>query len=121
MVMVLLSPRMVYALLEWPRMQRVAQEAGFAVKVWRDPRVPDAEWQEAVHASGQAEMLAAPPMPAPLATACGLLNHAPAAVVSWQGRVHPWPIQGVMPDAAWLAVLRARHQALLEGGALPEP
>lgn len=111
-VMVLLSPRMVYALQEWPRMRHVAQQAGFAVSAWRDPRVSKDEWREAVLSLGLPEMVSVPVLPPSVAAPCGLLAHAPSALVAHRGRVHPWPVHGVMPDAQWLAVLRSREQWL---------
>ncbi|MDO5291090.1 MAG: hypothetical protein Q4F13_15890 [Pseudomonadota bacterium] len=120
-VMALLSPRMVYALQEWPRMQKAAEQAGFAVRVWRDPRVPDKEWRAAVQSLGLSEWVHAPVLPQSVAAPCGLLTHAPSALVFLEGRAHPWPIYGVMPDAQWLAVLQSRVQWLRETAAGKPP
>src|SRR3990167_8339831 len=46
-VVMLLSPRMVYTLLEWPRMRQTAEALGYRVLGWKDPRVPETEWQTA--------------------------------------------------------------------------
>lgn len=111
-VRMLLSPRMPYALLEWRRMRRAAEGAGFEVRAERDPRVPPAEWRAAVQALGLAELAEAPALDEPTAAALGLLHHAPSSVVERCGVRHPWPILGVMPDAAWQALLRQRLAAL---------
>lgn len=111
-LVVVLSPRMVYALREWPRLRDQAQAAGFDVRGLRDPRVPEAEWQSAVMAAGLPE-LATWPVPS-LSSWPGthVRNHWPMAWVRWQGCTHPWPILGVMPDAAWLQLLRERLEDL---------
>lgn len=111
-VWMLLSPRMPYALQEWPRLARVARAAGFAVRAWRDPRVPQDEWLAAVQAMGHEALRHAPPLPEAQARALGLLNHAPSSAVLRCGQAHPWPILGVMPDAAWRQLLLARAEAL---------
>ncbi|MDO5086310.1 MAG: hypothetical protein Q4D74_01720 [Comamonadaceae bacterium] len=105
---------MPYALQEWPRLARVAQSAGFAVRAWRDPRVPQAEWLAAVQASGHDDLRQTPVMHERYALALGLLNHAPSSVVLRCGQAHPWPILGVMPDAPWRQLLLARAAALKE-------
>ncbi|MBK6868510.1 MAG: hypothetical protein IPG98_11520 [Burkholderiales bacterium] len=106
---IVLSPRMPYALREWRRMAASARAAGFQVSAWRDPRVPEAEWQAAVGVAELPELRTAPILPMELAKACGVLNHAPATVLARCGHGHPWPILGVMPDAAWLQLLDARR------------
>lgn len=118
-VHVLLSPRMPYALQEWARMRGLALTAGFEVAAYRDPRVPQAEWQAAVARAAGADSLGAlPPLDLQRARACDLLNHSPTAVVAHCGRVHAWPVRGVMPDEAWRHVLAARLASLQ---ALPCP
>ena len=114
-VQVVLSPRMPYALKEWRRMEAAARQAGFRVMAFRDPRVPDAEWQDAVMAANLPELRDVPVVALAAARACGVLNHAPATVVARCGRVHPWPILGVMPDQAWLHLLKARSAGLETG------
>ncbi|MFT3779879.1 MAG: hypothetical protein QM772_16710 [Ottowia sp.] len=111
-LLVVLSPRMVYALIEWPRMREAAVSAGFSVTVARDPRVPPSEWSSAVEAAGLPELSAAPRVDADLAGSCGLLNHFPSTLVGRCGRPHPWPILGVMPDAAWRSLLVQRRDAM---------
>lgn len=111
-VRMVLSPRMPYALQEWRRMRRVAEAAGFAVSALRDPRVPDAEWQAAVRALDLAELARAAVLDEPTARALGVLHHAPSSIVERCGVRHPWPILGVMPDAAWRDLLRQRALAL---------
>ena len=100
---------MPYALREWPRMASVARRAGFELAVFRDPRVPLAEWQAAVQDLNRDDWRDVPALDMHLAQTCQLLNHAPAAVLSRCGNVHAWPVWGVMPDAAWLHVLNARR------------
>ena len=111
---VVLSPRMPYALAEWPRMRRLAENAGFAMRPFRDPRVTDEEWARAIHAVGLTELSDADAMPADYSSKYGLLNHAPATLVWRCGQAHPWPILGVMPDTPWIEVLRARASWLKE-------
>lgn len=111
-LIIVLSPRMPLALQEWPRMKNLAERAGFKVVTVRDPRVPAAEWKQAVQAAGQDELRHAPAIDESDAAALGLLNHSPATLVVRCGRVHPWPILGVMPDNHWSSVLKARTQQL---------
>lgn len=113
-LLMVLSPRMVYALKEWPRMQAVAQAAGFRVLALRDPRVPLDEWQAAVQTLGLHDAATLPPIPLPMAARCGLLNHMPSSLLVRCQRAHPWPVLGVMPDKAWRAVLRQRDEWLKE-------
>lgn len=111
-LLMVLSPRMVYSLAEWRRMRAVAAGAGFVVVVARDPRVPLTEWASAVDAAGLPEIGAAPPVDVELAGRCGLLNHFPSTLVGRCGRPHPWPILGVMPDAAWRSLIVQRREAI---------
>lgn len=111
-LLVVLSPRMVYALREWPRLHDQAQAAGFDVHGVRDPRVPEAEWHSAVMAAGLSELAAWPAARLAGWPGTQVRNHWPAAWVRWRGRTHPWPILGVMPDAAWLQLLRQRLEDL---------
>lgn len=111
-LLVVLSPRMVYALREWPRLRDQAQAAGFDVHGVRDPRVPEAEWHAAVAAAGLSELAAWPAARLTDWPGTQVRNHWPMAWVRWQGRTHPWPILGVMPDAAWLQLLRERLEDL---------
>lgn len=118
-LLAVLSPRMVYALKEWPRMQVVAEQAGYSVRVKRDPRVPKAEWQDAAESQGLRAIKDIEAMDEQLAAMCGLLNHAPSVLIGRCGIVHPWPILGVMPDAQWSAVLRSRASALDNQACVP--
>lgn len=111
-LLVVLSPRMVYALREWPRLRNQAQAAGFDVHGVRDPQVPEAEWQSAVTAAGLFELAAWPPARLDDWPGIQVRNHWPMAWVRWQGRTHPWPILGVMPDVSWLQLLRERLEDL---------
>ncbi len=113
-VLVVLSPRMPYALQEWPRLKRAARAAGFDVRAVRDPRVPASEWQAAVFTANQPDLSCIPVLDEARAVELGVLHHAPSSVVSWCGRFHPWPIQGVMPDTFWVDLLRQRQAQLME-------
>lgn len=114
-VYIVLSPRMPYALKEWPRMLRSAQAAGFAAVSLRDARVDDDEWQAAVRAAGVPAALQLPRLQAPaLIESFGPLNHFPTAVVQQGMRVHPWPILGVMPDAVFADLLEQRLKQLCD-------
>lgn len=93
-------------------MRRVAEAAGFEVLALRDPRVPDDEWLAAVRTLGLPELADAAVLEEPTAAALGLLHHAPSSIVERCGVRHRWPILGVMPDAAWRALLLQRAQAL---------
>lgn len=109
---VVLSPRMVYALREWPRLRDQAQAAGMDVHGMRDPLVPEAEWHAAVMAAGLPELAAWPAANMTGWPGTQARNHWPMAWVRWQGRTHPWPILGVMPDTAWVQLLRERQEDL---------
>lgn len=111
-VWMVLSPRMPYALQEWPRMRQAARSIGFDVVALRDPRVPDLEWRAALEVADLPELVSAPPVDEVQAARLGVLNHAPASVVTYCGCWHPWPVLGVMPDQAWLTLLRARQADL---------
>ncbi|MDR1968362.1 MAG: hypothetical protein LBQ32_06680 [Burkholderiaceae bacterium] len=107
-VLMTLSPRMVYSLLEWRRMRAIAVAEGFCVVPARDPRVPEGEWQQAVSRAGLPELRAAPSL-ADLGVPQALfLNHAPTSQVWRCGHAHPWPILGVMTDVGWRRSLHAR-------------
>ncbi len=113
-VLMVLSPRMVYALREWPRMRQAAQDAGFRVLAARDPRVPLAEWAAGVRAAGQPDLAFAEAVDEHMAASLGALNHTPASLVARCGQWHSWPVLGVMPDVTWVSVLRAREAQLKE-------
>lgn len=109
----ILSPRMVYSFSEWPRMRRAAEQAGFVVQSVRDPRIGDREWRSAALAADRREALDLPlPEATLLANFPELLNHSPTSLVRLAGRTHPWPIIGVMPNAAWTALLKQRFAQL---------
>ena len=57
-------------------------------------------------------MTEAPALDPDTGRACQVLNHSPATIVVRCGRAHPWPILGVMPDAAWHGLLQARRTEL---------
>ncbi len=93
-------------------MRAAAEQAGFDVIALRDPQLPQSEWHAGVEAARLPELHRLPALDAAAATQCRLLNHAPSALVGRCGRIHPWPVLGVMPDGAWLAVLRQRREAI---------
>lgn len=113
-VLMVLSPRMPYALQEWPRMKRVAEGSGFIVLPARDSRVPSGEWAAAVSARHLSELLDVPVLDEQMGVDLGLLHHAPSSLVVRCGIWHPWPILGVMPDQAWLELLAHRTAQLRE-------
>lgn len=116
-VSALLSPRMVYSLLEWPRMQREAELWGFRVQSWRDPRVPEEEWRLAQ--TSKVFTTWDVPLPEPLPLDClpfwAPVDHLPLVRVLRGTRLHPWPIWGVMTSDAWRESLEIRRRSL-EGG-----
>jgi hypothetical protein len=107
-VLMTLSPRMVYSLLEWRRMRAVAADAGFCVVPARDPRVSEKEWQQAVNRAGLPELRMAPSLAELGVPPTLFLNHAPPSQVGRCGHAPPWPIFGVMTNAGWRRSLRAR-------------
>jgi hypothetical protein len=113
-VIMLLSPRMVYSLLEWSRMRQAAEALGYRVLSWKDPRVPEAEWRAALTspASTIADADALHAMPAHCQSIWRGANHSPMSFVLLGSHLHPWPIWGVMPDEAWREALRFRVHAL---------
>jgi hypothetical protein len=111
-VLLVLSPRMVYAFQEWRRMTEVAMAAGLSVAVSRDPGVGLQEWTAAVSAAGMPELADIPAVDAEAGGRCGLLNHFPSALVGRCGRPHAWPILGVMPSAAWRSLLLDRREGV---------
>lgn len=116
----LLSPRMVYSLLGWPRMQREAEALGFQVQAWRDPRVPAAEWRAALGAEMLSDWrtISLETLPAECLAHWLPIDHLPLARVVWREQVHMWPIWGVMPPDAWRATLLNRLQTL-QGTVVP--
>lgn len=100
-------------------MRAAAVLAGFDVDMRLDPRVPVSEWVSAARALGDAELEHLPIIGVAEAATLSLLNHAPAASVALDGRAHPWPILGVMPNGAWVSLLEARLQALRHAPCLP--
>jgi len=107
-VVMALSPHMVYSFLEWRRMQAVAVDEGFCVIPARDPRVPKEEWLQAVNRANLPELRAAPSLADLGLSPAFFFNHAPISQVWRCGHAHPWPIFGVMTDIGWRRSLRAR-------------
>lgn len=93
-------------------MKKAAEDAGFQVTGLRDLRVPLAEWNQAVQVSDELELMQMPAVDEEQVAAFGGLNHIPTSVVTRCGKMHPWPILGVMPNVAWLEVLHARAAQL---------
>jgi hypothetical protein len=107
-VLMALSPHMVYSFLEWRRMRAVAVAEGFCVVAARDPRVPVKEWRQAVNQAGLPELRDAPSLADLGVPQAFFFNHAPISQVWLCGQGHPWPIFGVMTDTGWRRSLRAR-------------
>jgi hypothetical protein len=107
-VLMTLSPHMVYSFLEWRRMRAVAVAEGFCVIPARDPHVPQAEWLQAVNQAHLPELRDAPSLADLGVPQAFFFNHAPTSQVWLCGRGHPWPIFGVMTDIGWRRSLRAR-------------
>lgn len=114
-VVMLLSPRMAYSLLEWPRMKAAAEGAHFQVLAWKDPRVTASEWDDALAVSGldRVDRQRLHDQPALCHSLWNRVDHLPFSQVFLGSSVHAWPILGVMPDTAWLDSLELRRQALL--------
>jgi hypothetical protein len=114
-LIVVLSPRMVYSLLEWPRLQREAFGLGFWTLVWQDPQVPDSEWAAAMASGPMVDW----PLPKPVRPPQNCLadwlpfDHVPYVRVVLGQWLHTWPIWGVMPGQHWQAVLLNRRGALV--------
>lgn len=117
-VVMTISPRMVYSMLEWPRMRAVALAAGFEVVTWAAPGVSSQEWAQAVEAARWTPSQSALISEAPAACAAWLQrpNHFPFSAVVLDGRVHGWPIWGVLSDEAWVASLEMRLTSLRVAG-----
>lgn len=113
-VVILLSPRMVYSLLEWARMRQTAEALGYRVQSWKDPRVPEAEWRAALAspAARTTDPDALLAMPAQCDSLWRGMNHSPMSLVLLGSHLHPWPVWGVMPEEAWSEALRFRLLAL---------
>lgn len=115
-----LSPRMVYSMTEWPRMRAAAEAAGFVVMTWRSPLVSDAEWGSAVARAAWVDDHSVP-VPGACVHWLGRPNHFPYSRVVVRDEFHPWPIWGVLPDAAWIESLRCRAEALASTGKDGQP
>ena len=113
-VIMLLSPRMVYSLLEWARMRQTAEALGYRVLSWKDPRVPEAEWRAALGspAATTTDPEALLAMPAQCDSLWRGMNHSPMSFVLLESHLHPWAVWGVMPEEAWSEALRFRLLAL---------
>lgn len=113
-VVMLISPRMVYSMSEWPRMRSAALAAGFEVVTWKAPGIAPHEWVQAVRAARWTPLQSASIGEAP--STCSEwfqgLNHFPFSSVVLDDQIHGWPIWGVLPDAAWVASLALRLEAL---------
>ena len=114
LVVAVLSPRMVYSLLEWPSMAQEAERLGFRVLAWRDPRVPEEEWRLTL--ASEVYLKVGAPNPSPMPADClrqwAPIDHLPLVRVLLDGRLHRWPIWGVMTRDAWRASLLNRLETL---------
>ena len=116
-----LSPKMVYSMTEWPRMRAMAETEGFDVVAWRSHALSEREWEGATTRARwrASDIDGVSAGPVACAAWLGSPNHFPYSLVIERGRAHPWPIWGVLPDAAWVESLRFRRRALAsadEGG-----
>lgn len=109
---------MVYSVTEWPRMRAAAEAEGFDVVAWWASGLADGESAAAADVAGWSdhEMADVVKVPAACAGFWGHANHHPYSRVLDQGRLHAWPIWGVMPDRAWVESLRWRLRALRQAG-----
>lgn len=110
-VVAVISPRMVYAMTEWPRMRRAALKEGYRVLAWRSSEAGDAEWRDASRRAGwdAADTAAVSRVPSGCVDWIGHPNHFPfVRVVDAHGKAS-WPIWGVLPDADWQESLRYRR------------
>lgn len=113
-LLMVISPRMVYSMLEWPRMLRVALSAGFQVVTWRAQGLSIDEWTHAADKAGWPSDLHATIGEVPLACTALLegVNHFPFSLVIGRDTYHAWPVWGVLSDEAWLSSLVFRRQGL---------
>jgi len=113
-VVAVLSPRMVYSMTEWPRMRAAAEAEGFDAVAWWAPGLTDGEGAVAAERAGwSADEIARPVrMPDACAGLLGHANHYPYSRVLDRGRLHAWPVWGVMPNQAWVDSLRWRLRSL---------
>lgn len=113
-VLVVLSPKMVYSMTEWPRMRTTAARNGFEVVAWPSPALSEGEWQDAVVKArwSAADIASVSPAPSECSQWLGLPNHFPYSLVVEHGRVHPSPVWGVLPDAMWVDSLQLRRREL---------
>lgn len=109
-----LSPRMVYSVTEWPRMRTAAEAEGFDAVAWWASDLADDEGAAAAELAGWSvhEMARVAQVPAECGESVGRPNHYPYSRVLDRGRLHAWPIWGVMPNQAWVDSLRWRLHAL---------
>ena len=108
-----LSPRMVYSVLEWPRLRAVAEQEGFDIVAWWAPGIPYQESEAAAIKAGWdiKERTSVGITPAECRSWVGWPNHFPFSRVMVWGRAHEWPIWGVMPDGDWRTSLTFRAGA----------
>ncbi|WP_171984886.1 hypothetical protein [Hydrogenophaga sp. A37] len=113
-VVMLISPRMVYSMSEWPRMRLAALAAGFEVVTWKAPGVSAQEWAQAAQATQWRRSQSALIGDVPPACTVWLrrLNHFPFSSVVLGDQVHEWPIWGVLSDEAWIDSLALRLESL---------
>lgn len=121
-VVMVISPRMVYSLLEWPRMRALAQAAGFQVVTWSSPDLLAGEWTQAVRTASWPSDLkdAVGEVPPACAALIKRVNHFPYSLVLAQNHLHHWPIWGVLSDEAWATSLAHRLSALSAGSVVSQ-
>lgn len=113
-LVVVLSPKMVYSVTEWPRMRAAAVQGGFDVVAWRSPALPEREWRDAMVRArwSAADIAGVSTAPPECSQWLGRPNHFPYSLVVAHGRVHPSPIWGVLPDGVWVDSLQRRRREL---------
>lgn len=117
-VVAVLSPRMVYSMTEWPRMRAAAEGAGFDVVAWWASDLAEDEGAMAAEKAGWSthEIAHLVRVPHACSVLLGHPNHYPYSQVLDRGRLHAWPIWGVMPNQAWVESLRWRWRSLQQAG-----
>lgn len=117
-VVAVLSPRMVYSMTEWPRMRAAAEAEGFDAVAWWAPDLADDEGAVAAEQAGWSahEIAHLVRVPDACTGSLGHANHYPYSRVLYRGRLHAWPILGVMPNQAWVDSLHWRLRSLQQSG-----
>lgn len=108
------SPRMVMAVLEAYQAKAAADERGLRFIPLADGRIPRPEWQAALqraetlsHSSAKA-LSPSVALCSPMLVSRLAYRHSPTGFLVWQGKVHPAPLVGTMPQAFWSEAIRLR-------------